>query len=169
MSEQTNIPQIATNRKQRPRAPEIRDRLPSVNPGVIPSCEQANPLELLVQRCLESIGVSLLLDWDLLIFLYHHGATLSSTDQLARLLCCESTRIGNALDRLESQRLIESTQSSRQVRFYKVVVSSDGSRQGCFQQLLKLTGNRAGRLMLVKMLKPDTSDAVTVAKSAYPY
>ncbi|HVB57938.1 MAG TPA: hypothetical protein VNE63_16135 [Candidatus Acidoferrales bacterium] len=169
MSKQTDVPRDLTNRKRRPCGPEIPRRLSPVDLGVIPSCEQANPLELLVQSSLESMGISLLMDWDMLVFLHHHGATLSSAGQMARLLRCESIRIGDTLDRLESRRLIESSRPSRGARFYKVIVSSDGSRQGCFQQLLNLTGSRAGRLMIVKILKPDISDAVPVAQSAYPY
>jgi DNA-binding MarR family transcriptional regulator len=135
--------------------------------GIIPLYEQGNLLELFVQGCLESMGVSLLMDWDILIFLYHHGVILSSANQIARLLGCESTRIGNALDSLESRRLIESSRPSGGVRFYKVVVSSDGSRQSCFQQLLSLTGNRAGRLMLAKILKPDTPEVVPGVRSVH--
>ncbi|MGH9690461.1 MAG: hypothetical protein ACRD4C_05125 [Candidatus Acidiferrales bacterium] len=164
MGKQTDIPLMnVTNWKRRPCGLEIRDRLPKVDPNVVPSCEQANPLEPLVEGCLESMGISLLMDWDMLVFLHHHGATLSSAEQMSHLLRCESIEIGNTLDRLESRRLIESSRPSRGARFYKVLVSSDGSRQGCFQQLLNLTGSRAGRLMIVKMLRPDTSDAVTVA------
>jgi len=153
-----------SNRKRQLFGPEIRRRLPMV----IPLCEMGNPLELSVQGCLESLGVSLLIDWDVLIFVYHHGVTLSSADQMARCLCWESTRIGNALGRLESLMLIESSRRSTGVRFYKVVVSPEGSRQSrCFQQLLSLTGNRAGRLMLAKILKRDTPETVPEERAVH--
>jgi DNA-binding MarR family transcriptional regulator len=62
-------------------------------------CEN-NP-ELSVQSCLEGIGIFLLSDWDVLVFVYRHGASLTSTDQIARLLGYQSAVVGGALDRLE--------------------------------------------------------------------
>jgi hypothetical protein len=157
-------PQLeVSNWKRQLFGSEIRRRLSMV----IPLCEMGNPLELSVQGCLESLGVSLLIDWDVLIFVFHHGVTLSSADQMARCLCWESTRIGNALGRLESLMLIETSRRSRGVRFYRVVVSPEGSRQSCFQQLLSLTGNRAGRLMLAKILKPDTRETVPEERAVH--
>jgi DNA-binding MarR family transcriptional regulator len=53
------------------------------------------------------LGISLLTDWDLLAFVYRHGASLTSTDQIARLIGYESAVVGAALDRLERDKLIE--------------------------------------------------------------
>jgi hypothetical protein len=120
--------------------------------------QMGNPAEPLVKGYLESIGISLLMDWDILIFLYRHGVVLSNTDQIARLMNCESTTTFNALNRLESRGLIESSRPSRGVRFYKAVISSGVSHQSTFQQLLSLTGNRTGRLTLTKILKSNTRE-----------
>ena len=138
------------------------------NIRVIPSCGQRKSLELLMQDCLMSMGVSQLIEWDILILLYHHGVILSSADRMACLLRCESTRIGNALDRLECRGVIESSRPSGGARFYKVAVSSDASRHNCFQQLLSVAGNRAGRLMVAKILKSDSPEEVPAVRSAHP-
>jgi DNA-binding MarR family transcriptional regulator len=118
-------------------------------------CEADSSRESLGRECLNSIGISLLIDWDILIFLHQHGRILSTTEQMARLLGWDSERIGNALDRLESRELIKFSRKSRGgARFYKAAVS-DSAAYNCFQQLLSLTRNRSGRLMLAKMLKPN--------------
>jgi DNA-binding MarR family transcriptional regulator len=157
-----DAPLVVTNRNGEPFAPESRPRVWVSDFGGIPLRQQENSLEL-VQDCLTCIGISLLVDWDVLIFLHRHGVILCSAEHIARLLSCENAKIGGALDRLESQKLIESSRSSVGVRFYKVVVSLDDPRIGCFQQLLSLAGNRSGRLALAKILKPDKPEAVPEA------
>jgi hypothetical protein len=120
-------------------------------------CEADNSRESLGRECLNSLGISLLIDWEMLIFLHHHGRILSTTEQMARLLGWDSERIGDALDRLESRELIKSSPKSRRgARFYEAAVPMDAAVRNCFQQLLSLTRNRSGRLMLAKMLKPNT-------------
>jgi DNA-binding MarR family transcriptional regulator len=119
-------------------------------------CEADSSGESLGRECLNSLGISLLIDWEMLIFLHHHARILSTTEQIARLLGWDSECIGNALDRLESRELIKSSRESRGgARFYEAAVSMDAAVRNCFQQLLSLTRNRPGRLMLAKMLKPN--------------
>ena len=81
-------------------------------------CE--NNAELSVQSCLEGIGISLLSEWDVLVFVYRHGASLASTDQIARLLGYQSAVVGGALDRLERKKLVERSRPSQGVRFYRI-------------------------------------------------
>ncbi len=133
--------------------------------GVILLADQGNPLEISVRGCLKSIGISLLLDWDVLIYLYRHGLSLLGVEQISHSLNCDSATVGNALDRLESRKLIELSRSSKGVRFYKAAISSAGLPQSCVQQLEILTGNRSGRLMLRKILKPDTPEMVPEVQS----
>ena len=130
--------------------------------------QPGNPVEFLVKGCLESIGIPLLIDWDILIFLYRHGVILSNTDQIARFMSCESTTIHNALSRLESRGLIESSRPSRGVCLYKAVIPPDGSHQSSFQQLLRLTANRTGRLVLTKILKLNTRESNSEVRSINP-
>jgi DNA-binding MarR family transcriptional regulator len=107
-----------------------------------------------VQSCLESTGISLLCELDVLGFVYRHGASLTSADQIARLVGYESAVVSGALDRLEREKLIERSQPSQGVRFYRILASTDAARQGCVQQLVNLSRTRAGRVLLAKQLKP---------------
>lgn len=118
--------------------------------------ERENPQELSVQSCLEGIGVSLLSDWDVLAFVYRHGASLTSADHIARLLGYESAVVGGALEHLEREKLIERSRSSQGVRLHRLLASTDAGRRRCFQQLARLSESRAGRLMLTKQLKPGS-------------
>jgi DNA-binding MarR family transcriptional regulator len=116
--------------------------------------EGEKPVELAVQSCLESIGISLLCELDVLAFVYRHGASLTSADQIARLIGYESAVVSGALDRLEREKLVERSQPSQGVRFYRILASTDAARQGCVQQLVNLSRTRAGRVLLTKQLKP---------------
>jgi DNA-binding MarR family transcriptional regulator len=120
-------------------------------------CED-NP-ELSVQSCLEGIGIFLLSDWDVLVFVYRHGASLTSTDQIARLLGYQNAVVGGALERLERKKLVERSRPSQGVRFYRISASMDAAQRRCLQQLAGLSENRAGRLLLARGLKPGLSDS----------
>jgi DNA-binding MarR family transcriptional regulator len=165
MNGRSGVPPDVTTRKRRPSRRKSSGLVSTGDPGVIRLYEEENLSKLEMQGCLKSIGISLLVDWDILIFLLHHGAILSNADQMARLLCCKPARIGDALDRLESRGLIESSRPSKRLRLYKVVVSSDSARQDCFQQLLRLAGDRGGRLLLAKVLKPGDPETVLGVRS----
>ena len=119
---------------------------------------RGKPRELPVQSCLDSMGISLLSDWDVLAFVYRHGAILASADQMARLIGYESTVVTAALGRLESENLIERSRRSEGVRFYRIVASTDAGRQRCLQQIISLSETRVGRLLLAKRLEPDGSN-----------
>jgi DNA-binding MarR family transcriptional regulator len=115
---------------------------------------RGKPLESPVQSCLDSMGISLLSEWDVLAFVYRHGASLTNCDQIARLIGYESTIVRAALDRLESKNLIERSRPSQGVRFYRILASTDAG----LQQIVSLSETRAGRLLLAKRLKPDGSN-----------
>jgi DNA-binding MarR family transcriptional regulator len=104
------------------------------------------------------MGISLLSEWDVLAFVYRHGASLTNSDQIARLIGYESTIVRAALDRLESKNLIERSRPSQGVRFYRILASTDAGRQRCLQQIVSLSETRAGRLLLARRLKPNGSN-----------
>jgi DNA-binding transcriptional MocR family regulator len=118
------------------------------------SVEREREPELSVQSCLEGVGISLLSEWDVLAFVYRHGASLTSVEQIARLIGYESTVVAAAIDRLECEKLIERSRPSRGVQFYRVPASMDTRHRPCFQQLLSLSAGPAGRRMLAERLKP---------------
>jgi DNA-binding MarR family transcriptional regulator len=107
---------------------------------------------------LDTLGISLLSEWDVLAFVYRHGASLASSDQIARLIGYESTVVRAALDRLESENLIERSRPSKGVRFCRILASADAGRQRCLQQMVSLLETRVGRLLLAKRLKPNGSN-----------
>ena len=119
---------------------------------------RGKPLESTVQSSLDGLGISLLSEWDVLAFVYRHGASLASSDQIARLIGYESTVVRAALDRLENENLIERSRPSKGVRFYRILASTDAERQRRLQQIVSLSETRAGRLLLATRLKPDGSN-----------
>ena len=108
--------------------------------------------EVLVRSYLESMGISLLSEWDMLAFIYRHGSSLGSIDQIARLIGYEAEVVGEALDRLETNKLIERSGPHQGVRLHRL--STDVAHRDCLQQLVNLTGTRGERLLLTKLLKP---------------
>ena len=110
--------------------------------------------ELSAQSCLETLRIFLLSEWDVLAFVYRHGAILTSADRLARLIAYEGKVVGDALDRLGCEKLVERSRRSQGVRLYRIPASMDAERWRCLQQLVSLTASRAGRLLLANLLRP---------------
>ena len=110
-------------------------------------------MELSIQNCLDGTGISLLSEWDVLIFVYRHGASLTSADQIARLIGYESKVVNDVLDRLEREKRIERSRPSRGVCFYRILASMDAGHRRCFHRLIGLSESRAGRLQLAERLK----------------
>ena len=104
---------------------------------------------------LEMLGISLLVEWDLLVFLHRHGSSLTSAGQLAGLLGYGKAGVSSALERLESIGLAQRSRGSRGIYIYRFEPPED-SRYGCFLRLRSLTEKRSGRLMLVKILQRRT-------------
>jgi DNA-binding MarR family transcriptional regulator len=125
--------------------------------------ERNRTLESSLQSCVDSVGISLLCDWDVFAFVYRHVTSLTSADHIARLVGYESRIVGRALDRLERQKLIERSRPSRGVRLYRVLASKDVEHRRCLRELLTLSESRVGRLELAKRLSPVRSGLVREA------
>ena len=115
----------------------------------------------LVQENLKVLGVSLLSEWDALVFFYRHGATLISTAQMVRLLGGDTASVSRALDRLESLWLIQRSRGSQGVRLYRFAVFTDPLRQSSFKELMSLAEKPNGRLLLLKHLRRGTPQTVS--------
>jgi DNA-binding MarR family transcriptional regulator len=122
----------------------------SAEDDFIIECEK--PLELSVQSCLENVGISRLIEWDVLAFVYRHGTSLTSPDQIALLIGYEGAVVAGTLDRLEREKLIERSRASQGVHCYRIVASTNDARQRCLQRLISLVETRAGRRLLAKHL-----------------
>lgn len=109
--------------------------------------DQEKSLDFQIQECLTRLDISSPVEWDVLAFVYRHQASLANADQIARMLGYPSTVVGDALDHLESLKLIRRSRVSQGVRLYQFVSSeADPSSQSCFQQLITLAENPAVRL-----------------------
>jgi DNA-binding MarR family transcriptional regulator len=99
------------------------------------------------------LGISHLSELDLLAFLFRHGVTLAREDEIAGLIGYEPVIVSGVLDRLESNQLIERSQPSQGVQFYRILAPADPERKRCLQRFGSLLESRAGRLLLAKELK----------------
>ncbi len=115
--------------------------------------ESEKSLDLHVQECLESLSISSLGDWDVLVFLYRHRASLASIEQIARLVGRPSKVVGEALDRLESLGLVQRSRDSQGLRFYNFGHDPPWS---CFWELMSLAESRKGRLQITKIWPKTT-------------
>jgi predicted transcriptional regulator len=102
---------------------------------------------------LQVLGVELLPEWDVLVFLYRHGSSLCTAAQIAQLVGYDKAEIAAALHRLEALGLIQRSRVSQGIRFYRFSEPPEPSRQSCLPELMKLAQNRAGRLLLLRHLK----------------
>jgi predicted transcriptional regulator len=108
--------------------------------------------DLRVRERLETLGVSLLSEWDVLAFLHRHQTSLTSAAQIARLLGDDKATVSVALDRLESLGLVQRSRGSQGIRLYRISVPTDPSHYSCFMELMSLAEGRTGRLLLLKLL-----------------
>lgn len=130
---------------------------------MIENVENEGPGDFSTGKRLETLGVSLLSEWDALVFLYRHGTCLASSGQMARILGQDEATLGNALDRLESLGLIQCSRGSEGLRLYRFPLRMAPARLTCFLELMGLAGKRAGRLQLLKRLQRGHSELPTRA------
>lgn len=108
---------------------------------------------VLVPDRLQVLGVELLTEWDALVFLYRHAASLCTTAQIAQLIGYEKSEIGAALHKLEGLGLIQRSRVSQGIRFYRFSAPEEPSRYSGLLELMNLAQGREGRLLLLKHLK----------------
>jgi hypothetical protein len=111
-------------------------------------------MDLSLEHCLKSLGISLLSEWDVLVFVHRRKTSLTSVKQIASLIGHDQAAVSIALGKLERKKLIEPSIASQGLRFYRIRPQEDSGRQQCFRQLVSLSETRAGRLQLTKHLRP---------------
>jgi hypothetical protein len=109
--------------------------------------------DVLVLERLQSISVGLWSEWDTLVFLYRHPASLGTAAQIARLIGYDNSEIAAALHRLEALGLIQRSRDSRGIRLYQLSEPRHPSPNTCLHELMSLAQHRTGRLLLSKHLK----------------
>src|ERR1700676_2963296 len=75
--------------------------------------DQEKSLDFQIQECLSRLGIASPVDWDVLAFVYRHQASLTNADQIARMLGYPSTVVADALDHMESGKLIRRSRASQ--------------------------------------------------------
>ena len=109
--------------------------------------------DAIVLEHLHAVGVELTSEWDTLVFLYHHSASLGSAAHIARFIGYDKTETGAALRKLEALGLIEPSRASQGIRMYRYSAPAEPRRCSCFLELMSLAQNRTGRLLLLKHLQ----------------
>jgi len=107
-----------------------------------------------VVKNLSTLGIVHLAEWDVLAFIYRHGTSLAGAERIASLLGYSRSVVGSALDSLTGKRLVQRSRNSRGVRIYQFIGAvPDVSLQLALDELMKVAGERPGRLLLIKHLK----------------
>src|SRR5262249_49781238 len=115
--------------------------------------ERENPLELQVEGWLKTLGVELVCQWDVLVFLYWRLTSMLNADHIARLLGLPAGEVGAVLESLESLGLVERSRADQGVRLYRFAVPEDPQRGDALDRLLTLADSRAGWLLLSSKLR----------------
>ena len=121
--------------------------------------EQENAPDLPVEGWLKTLGIDSLIQWDVLAFVYRHRTSLVGADAIARLLGYANDPVVATLDMLESLGFVGRSRATHGVRLYQFILPSDSPRRDTFERLTALADSRAGRLRLIKVLRPR--DAAT--------
>lgn len=102
---------------------------------------------------LQTLGITSLCQWDVLMFLYRHQTSLVGADLIARLLGYASDPVVAALDVLDLQGLVARSRVSQIVRLYQFTAPSDPPRGNAWARLLALASDRTGRVRLSRHLR----------------
>jgi circadian clock protein KaiC len=112
---------------------------------------------------LTTLGIWHLSEWDALMFLHSHGATLSGAPQIAHLLGYSEAEFVTALDRLESLGLVRRPLGGKGLCLYRFSLPKDQARLSSFVELMRLSETRTGRLQLRSNLLQGRSEPPTPA------
>ena len=127
--------------------------------------DQGKSFDVQILECLTRLGIASPAEWDVLAFVYRHQASLTNADQIARMLGYPSTVVADALDYMESSKLIRRSRASQGVRLYQFGSDEgDPEPNSCFQKLITLAENPAGRLVLIKKLRQHRTSSSLAKK-----
>jgi DNA-binding MarR family transcriptional regulator len=107
----------------------------------------------LVENWLKTLGIESLCQWDVLVFLYRHQASLVSAEYIARFLGYATAEVVAALDSLESSRLVERSRVSQGVRLYQLTAPADPALNDALERLMTFGYSRIARLLLARRLR----------------
>ena len=107
----------------------------------------------LIPAYLQTLGISLVSEWDVLTFVHRHGTSLGNAAQIARFVGYDSATTAAVLRTLEVRGLIERSRVSQGIRLYQLSTAPESSRRSCLLKLVNLAQDRAGRLLVIKNLR----------------
>jgi DNA-binding MarR family transcriptional regulator len=108
---------------------------------------------------LNTLGLTTLCQWDVLVFLYRHPTSLVGADVIAHLVGYASDLVVAALDVLEFLGLVVRSRVSQAARLYQFTVPTDPQRGDAWARLLALTSQRVGRVRLAMRLRESDPTA----------
>jgi hypothetical protein len=151
---------------------------PAVQPGLVRGklnvrilksdrmLEQDKSSDDLAKECLKSLGISFLIDWDVLFFLRQYRLSLANAEHIACCVGYPSAAVGEALDRLESRGVIQRSRTSQGVRLYQFVFpEAHHGPESCLRRLLILAETRTGRLLFIRHLQQHVALHIVKGKS----
>lgn len=107
---------------------------------------------------LQSLGISSMRQWDVLVFLHRHDASLLGAEQIAKLLGYETADVLAALESLYAHHLLKQSRPSNGARLYQFCHGSlEDPLRHAFDGLMSLASSRSGRLDMVKFLRKTES------------
>lgn len=107
-----------------------------------------------VVKYLSTLGIVNLAEWDVLAFIYSHGASLAGAEKIASLLGYTKVIVRSMLESLTGKGLVERSRASRSMRLYRPVIPAPGSPMRlALDNLLKVAEDRQGRLLITGQLR----------------
>lgn len=94
-----------------------------------------------MDECLAIWEISLLEEWDLLVFLYRHRNSLLTVEQMSLLVGYSKRAFAKALIKFETAGLVRRSHSSQGIQFTQLVTEVDVARRDSFELLVSLFEN----------------------------
>ncbi|MDG3004231.1 hypothetical protein [Paludisphaera mucosa] len=117
--------------------------------------DQDDAVDLGTEDCLQALGIDQLCQWDVLVFLHRHHASLAGAEQIAHLLGYTVAAVMETLSRLEHLMLAKRSRASQGVRLYEFRGPGDPRGDQILDHLLKMADHRQGRLEMMDILRRD--------------
>lgn len=113
-----------------------------------------------VGKHLSTLGLVYLAEWDVLAFIYRHGASLASAEKIASLLGYTKSIVGSTLEALTAKGLVQRSRNSHGVRIYRsVIFAPHNPLQIALDSLIGVAEDRRGRLLITgHLLKAAARD-----------
>ncbi len=123
--------------------------------------DQDETQDLGIAECLEALGIDQLCQWDVLVFLHRHHASLAGGEQIAHFLGYGSAAVTEALSRLDHLGLARRSRASQGTRLYEFRRPDDFPRDQIIDHLLARADYRDVRLELIRILRREERPRIT--------